>query len=101
MPQVEQRYPIIFKIVFWLLWLVGVGVFLVFAVLSSMTLSGGGYGALIGPWNLLVAVAEGLVLLVSAMMFGNGSKSASVLFLWVLLAAIVIPLIGFGGCVMQ
>jgi hypothetical protein len=104
MPQVAQHYSLIFKIFFWLLWLGGVGVFLVFAWFSSMTMGEGGFGegaSLIGPWNLLITVAEGAVLFISAVLFGNRDKSASVLFLWVLLATVVIPLIGFGGCVIQ
>lgn len=104
MSQVEQSYSLIFKIIFWLLWLAGVAVFIVYAMLSVMTLNDGNSGytsGLIGPWNLLITVAEGIVLLYSVGAFMRGDKPAAVLVLWVLLAVVVIPLIGFGGCVMQ
>lgn len=104
MSQAKPRYPVIFNVLFWLLWLLGAGVFFVYLSFATMTLGGGGYtgsASLIGVWNLVITVVEGFALFACAVWFFNGAKSASVLMLWVLSTVSVIPLIGFGGCVMQ
>lgn len=104
MSQAKYRYPVIFTVLFWLLWLLGAGVFFVYLSFAMMTLGGGGYtgsASLIGVWNLVISVAEGFGLFITAVWFLNGAKSATVLMLWIMSAVVVIPLIGFGGCVMQ
>lgn len=103
MSQAKYRYPVIFSILFWLLWLLGVGVFFVYLSLATTTLGGGymGGASLIGVWNLLITMTEGFGLFISAVWFLNGAKSATVLMLLVFSMVIVVPLIGFGGCVMQ
>lgn len=104
MAQDKLRYPLEFRLFFWLLWLLGFGVFVVYFSLAMMTLGGGGYtgsASLIGVWNLVISIAEGFGLFACAIWFVQGRRSATELFWWMLVTVLVIPLIGFGGCVIQ
>ncbi|ANJ66780.1 hypothetical protein A9404_04785 [Halothiobacillus diazotrophicus] len=101
--QDTHRYSVAFSVLFWLLWLLGAGIGLVYLTFAVMILDGGQAwrASLLGPWNLLISMAEGIGLFLCALWFVRGAKSATELLGWVLVTVLVIPLIGFGGCVMS
>lgn len=104
-----RTYPVIFSILFWLLWFIGGLALLVLGFFTfmtlMMTLEAGLRGSegvgLLGFWNLLITAAEGFVLYRSARDFGHPDKSVFELLLWALVAVVGIPLLAFGGCVMS
>lgn len=79
-----------------LLWLVGFGVFLLFGFFTVITIQVPDSG--VGTWNLLVTLAEGIVLFIAARHFFSGTQPMSTLFFWVAIAAVGIPLVAAGGC---
>jgi hypothetical protein len=88
--------PIWVSAVIVLLWLVGFGVFLLFGFFTVITIQSAQSG--VGTWNLLVTLAEGVVLFIAARHFFSDTQSMSTLFFWVAIAAVGIPLIAAGGC---
>lgn len=96
-----HSYSLGVKVAFWLLWTLGLLVFVLFAFFALITLDSGATGSngwVLGVWNLLVVLAEGFILGMSARAFFRGAKSGSELVLWAALAVFGVPLAAFGGC---
>jgi hypothetical protein len=93
----ENTYSLGWSIVFWLLWSVGVLVLLLFGVFLLLTAMD---ALLAAGWNGLVVLAEGFLLFKTARHFARKDKPASELLLLVAVAAIGIPLLATGGCIM-
>ncbi len=93
----EHTYSLGWSLVFWLLWSVGVLVLLLFGVFLLITLID---APLAAGWNGLIVLAEGFLLFKTARHFARKDKPASELLLLVAVAAIGIPLLATGGCIM-
>jgi hypothetical protein len=93
---IPMTNPIWLSAVIVLLWLVGFGVFLLFGFFTVITIQAAQSG--VGTWNLLVTLAEAIVLSIAARHFLSGTQPMSTLFFWVAIAAVGIPLVAAGGC---
>jgi hypothetical protein len=93
---IPMTNPIWLSAVIVLLWLVGFGVFLLFGFFTVITIQAAQSG--VGTWNLLVTLAEAIVLSIAARHFFSGTQPMSTLFFWVAIAAVGIPLVAAGGC---
>lgn len=92
-----QTYGLGWSLLFWLLWAVGVLVLLLFGGFLLITAVD---APLMGVWNALVVLVEGWLLFKTVRHFLRGDKPISELLLLVALAAIGVPLLASGGCLM-
>ena len=91
----KDAYPLTFKVIFWLLWLLGIGSVVLFGgflFLTAMDVS------LVAGWNALVVLTELFLLYKTATHFFSADKPVSEQLLWVTFAALGIPLLATGGC---
>lgn len=93
----ENTDSIGLKVLFWLLWVVGLLVFLLFVFFLLATAMD---APVMGVWNGLVVLAEGFLLFKTEYHIVRKNLPMSTLLLWVAVAALGIPLIAFGGCLM-
>ncbi|MDD4962526.1 MAG: hypothetical protein PHI11_01260 [Gallionella sp.] len=93
-----QPYSIATKIIFWILWMGGLMLCLLFIFFFILMLSGRTWQ--IALWNLLVVLTQGYVLIRSGQYFLRSEKSPSALLLWAVFACISMPIIAFSGCLM-
>ncbi len=91
-----QPYSITTKIIFWILWMGGLLLCLLFVFFLVMTLPSGKEQIIL--WNLLVVLTQSYVLIQSARYFLRRGKPPSTLLLWAAFAGIAMPMIAFGGC---
>lgn len=91
----EHTYPVGLSILFWLLWLVGLLVLLLFGFFTLATSTDPN---VIAAWNGLVVLAEGFLLIKTVIHFVRKDMAMSSLLLWVAVAAVAVPFIAFGGC---
>lgn len=91
----EHTYPLAGSLLFWLLWSFGVLVLLLFGSFLLITVAA---APLAGVWNGLAVLAEGWLLFKTARHFVRKDKDIPELLLLAVVAAIGIPLIAFGGC---
>ena len=97
-------YSIPVKIFFWLFWIIGIGVILIFGLFAFISAGGSdpffpkGWGIVL--WDSLVAGVCAFLLFKTAWHFFKADREGSNLLLWVAIAALVVPLVGFGGCLM-
>jgi hypothetical protein len=85
-------------VVFWLLWLLGLGFCLLFALFSFMTLGTKLWFA--GLWHLLITGIEGYLLVKLAYNYSQRSKSMDELLSKVTFLSFAMPFISFGGCLL-
>lgn len=83
------------RIFFWLLWLVGLGVLVLFSGFLLITAVDAPFIAI---WNALVVVIEIYLLFKTARHFVCKDQPLSEILLWVAAAAFAMPLLGMGGC---
>lgn len=95
MPEQNISYSFGAKALFCLLWVVGLSVFLLFAPFAILLVVA---APLVAFWNMLIAFAEAYLLFKSAQHFRSKDKPISELLLQVALAAIGVPLLASGGC---
>jgi hypothetical protein len=88
-------YPLAGNILFWLLWIVGLLVLLMFGSFLLMTAMD---APLMAGWDALVVLAEGWLMFKTARHFIRADKSVAELLLLAALMAIGIPLLASGGC---
>ncbi|MFY9259046.1 MAG: hypothetical protein WAO71_00905 [Gallionella sp.] len=93
-----QPYSIVTKIIFWILWMGGLMLCLLFIFFFVMMASERAWQ--IALWNLLVVLTQSYVLIQSARYFLRREKPPSALLLWAAFAGIAMPMIAFGGCSM-
>jgi hypothetical protein len=94
-------YSLLVKIVFWLLWMVAFLVFLLFAFLAVATAIETNVDlGLMSVWNGLIALAELVVLFMATRYFIRKDIPSSKLLLWITGAAVGLPLLASGGCIM-
>ena len=91
----KQVYSIIWCIFFWLLWLIGLGVLVLFAGFLLITAED---APLIAAWNGLIVIIEIFLLFKTAYHFFRKDIPSSTLMLWVALAAFGVLLLATGGC---
>lgn len=96
-------YSIPLKLFFWLFWLVGAFAVFLFVIFMIAAYNGDvyfpkdwGYIA----WDAFIVLTGLLILSKTAWHFFQGNVLGSKLLLWVVFAAIGLPLIGFGGCLL-
>lgn len=94
---VSNTYSLGWSIVFWLLWLAGLLILLLFGAFFLITAMD---APLMAFWNALVVLAEGFLLFKTARHFVHKDKPASELLLLVAVAAIAVPLVASGGCLL-
>lgn len=92
----SHTYSLSVKIVFWLLWLLALLVLVVFA---SFTILMAVDATLMVFWNALVVVAELTLLFIATRHFIRKDIPSSKLLLWMAGAAIALPLVASGGCI--
>ncbi|MDD4928686.1 MAG: hypothetical protein PHP85_05340 [Gallionella sp.] len=80
---------------FWIFWLSGAALCLLFGIFLFITATG---ASVVAVWNLLIVLAQCLLLTKSAHYFHTREKPVSELMLWAAFAGIAMPLIAFGGC---
>lgn len=90
-----HTYSLAMKIGFWLLWLIGLLVALLFIFFALMIAAG---SWLMAGWNLVVVAAEITILVKTLRHLIRHDKPGSELLLWLIGAALLIPLIALGGC---
>lgn len=96
-------YSIPVKIFFWLLWLVAGFMVFLFVIFTISSANGDAYfkqGWIYAAWNGLIALSGIVLLIKTAWHFFKADREGSNLLLWVAIAALVVPLVGFGGCLM-
>jgi hypothetical protein len=93
-----QTYSTLGRFVFWLLWLMGLGVCLLFVFFSLIIVMEGSKVSPIALWDMLIVGVEAYLLLQSFIALFDHEKPMSALLLRVAFAAIGLPLIAFGGC---
>lgn len=91
----EHTYSIGLSFLFWLLWVVGLLVLLLFGFFLLVTVVD---APVMGVWNGLVVLAEIFLLFKTARHFVRKDLPLSKLLLWIALAAVGFPLVAFGGC---
>ena len=91
----ENTYSTGLSILFWLMWVVGLLVLLLFGffVLATSTNAN-----VLAVWNVSVVLAEGFLLFKTARHFVLKDIPMPKLLLWVAVAAIGVPFVAFGGC---
>lgn len=92
----QNTYHIGLSILFWLLWTVGLLILLLFGFFCLIMIN----SPVMAAWNGLVVLAEGFVLFKTARHFVRKDLPMSTLLLWVGVAAVGIPLLASGGCMM-
>lgn len=93
----SNTYSLGWSLVFWLLWSAGLLVLLLFGAFILITALD---APLVSGWNALIVLAEGFLLFKTARHFARKDKPASELLLLAAVAAIGIPLLATGGCIM-
>lgn len=93
----SYTYSLLVKIVFWLLWMVALLILVLFA---SFTVIMAVDATLMVFWNGLVVVAELALLFIATRHFIRKDIPSSKLLLWMAGAAIALPLVASGGCIM-
>lgn len=88
-------YSIAMKVSFWLLWLLGLGIALLFIFFLLITATD---SPLIAAWNLGVIITEISLLFKTMRHFLRHDKPASELMLWLAATVFLVPLVAFGGC---
>lgn len=91
-----EDYSMMAKCIFWLLWLVGLLVALLFLWFVLMTWT---EWPLV-VWNFAVLLVECYLLYKAENSFLRREKTASGVMLWLGYALVAVPLIAFGGCVL-
>ncbi|WP_298611414.1 hypothetical protein [uncultured Thiothrix sp.] len=91
----ENTYSVGLSILFWLLWIVGLLILLLFGFFTLATASDVNVMA---TWNGLVVVVEGFLLLKTGLHFARKDIPMSKLLLWIVVAVVAVPFIAFGGC---
>lgn len=91
----ENIYSTGLSILFWLLWVVGLLVLLLFGFFVLATATDANVMA---AWNVLVVLAEGFLLFKTARHFVLKNIPMSKLLLWAAVAALGVPFVAFGGC---
>lgn len=94
----ENTYSTGLGILFWVLWVVGFLVLLLFGFFAFITFSPDNY--FLATWNALVALVEGFILFITALHFLRKDWSLSKLLLWIAIAALGTPLLAFSGCML-
>lgn len=96
-------YSIPVKIFFWLFWVIGLLAVLLFGLFAFITASGDPYfpkGWGFVAWDIFILATSAFLLVKTARHFFKADAEGSVLVLWAACAAILVPLIGFGGCLL-
>ncbi|WMP16671.1 hypothetical protein [Thiothrix lacustris] len=93
----SNTYSLGWSLVFWLLWSAGLLALLLFGFFLLVTATN---APLASSWNALIVLAEGFLLFKTARHFARKDKPASELLLLAAVAAIGIPLLATGGCIM-
>ena len=91
----KQVYSIVWCIFFWLLWLVGLGVLVLFGGLLLITAAD---TPLIALWNGLIVIIEAFLLFKTAYHFFRKDMPSSTIMFWVALAAFGVFLLASSGC---
>lgn len=94
----ENTYSVGLSILFWLLWIVGLLILLLF---GFFTLATANNVNVMATWNGLIVVVEGLLLFKTGLHFVRKDIPMSKLLLWIVVAAVVVPFIAFGGCLIM
>lgn len=98
-----QTYSIPVKIFFWLFWLIGLLAVLVFILFAISSINGDQYfpkGWGVIAWDMLIVLSGTFLLFKTARHFFKADIEGSKLLLWIVFAALVLPFIGFGGCLL-
>jgi hypothetical protein len=95
----NYTYSVLVILVFWLLWIVAFLVLLLFAFFTVITVTDANSG-LMAAWNGLVVLAEVIVLFIATRHFIRKDIPSSKLLLWITGAALGLPLLASGGCIM-
>lgn len=91
----KNIYPLGLSLLFWLLWVVGLLVLLLFGFFLLVTAMD---APVMGIWNGLVVLTEIFLLFKTALHFVRKDRLISKLLLWAAVAAVGVPLVAFGGC---
>lgn len=99
----ENKYSVGLSILFWLFWLVGAFAVFIFILFAISSYNGDAYfpkGWGIIAWDTFIILTGIFLLLKMAWHFFKADRQASALMLWIVFAALGLPLIGFGGCLL-
>lgn len=92
----QEQYLIGWSLFFWAMWLMGLGCLLLFGFFLLLTVD----APLVAAWNGMVVCVEVVLLFKTARHFFCKNKPMSELLLWVGFAALAMPLVATGGCMM-
>lgn len=91
-----ETYSTPAAIFFWLLWIVSLLVLLLFGFFLLASAD----SPVLASWNGLIVLAEGFLLFITARHFVRKDMPISQLLLWIAGAALGVPLLAFGGCML-